>query len=124
MIHLRKPPKIHESAAARLRRPASPSLWAADFPTMSVSPATASNMTADEVNDRILAALPGARVQVRSEDNVHFEALVVAPQFDGLRTIKRHQLVYAALGAAVGGEIHALSLDTPTPDEWAARGRG
>jgi len=78
-------------------------------------------MTANEVNDRIQRALPGAQVQVRSDDNVHFEALVVAPQFDGLRTIKRHQLVYAALGEAVGGEIHALSLDTPTPAEWAAR---
>jgi acid stress-induced BolA-like protein IbaG/YrbA len=77
-------------------------------------------MTADEVQQKIQAALPGATVHVRSGDNVHFEALVVASQFDGLRTIKRHQLVYAALGAAVGGEIH-LSLETPTPAEWAAR---
>jgi acid stress-induced BolA-like protein IbaG/YrbA len=49
---------------------------------------------------------------------------VIAAQFEGLRTIKRHQLVYAALGAAVGGEIHALSLETPTPGEWAARRGG
>lgn len=80
-------------------------------------------MTALEVQKKIQAALPGATVQVRSGDNVHFEALVVAAQFVGLRTIKRHQLVYAALGDAVGGEIHALSLETPTPDEWSA-GRG
>jgi len=46
---------------------------------------------------------------------------VVAAQFAGLRTIQRHQLVYRALGAAVGREIHALSLDTPAPDEWARR---
>jgi acid stress-induced BolA-like protein IbaG/YrbA len=78
-------------------------------------------MTADQVQQKIQSALPGATVHVRSEDNVHFEALVVAAQFDGLRTIKRHQLVYAALGEAVGGEIHALSLETPTPGEWAAR---
>ena len=78
-------------------------------------------MTADEVRRKIEAALPGAQVQVRSEDDVHFEALVIAPQFDGLRNIKRHQLVYASLGAAVGGEIHALSLETQTPDEWNAR---
>jgi acid stress-induced BolA-like protein IbaG/YrbA len=78
-------------------------------------------MTANEVRKKIEAALPGATVQVRSEDNVHFEALVVAPQFEGLRSIKRHQLVYATLGAAVGGEIHALSLETATPAEWNAR---
>ena len=79
-------------------------------------------MTADEVRTRILEALPGARVAVRSDDNVHFDALIVAPQFSGLRTIKRHQLVYGALGTAVGGEIHALSLETLTTEEWAARG--
>lgn len=78
-------------------------------------------MTADEVQQKIQAALPGATVRVRSDDNVHFEALVIAPQFEGLRTIKRHQLVYAAIGEAVGGEVHALSLSTPTPEEWAAR---
>ena len=81
-------------------------------------------MTPDEIQQKIQAALPGATAVVRSADNVHFEALVVAPQFEGLRTIKRHQLVYAALGAAVGGEIHALSLETPTPGEWAARRGG
>ncbi|MCU0974808.1 MAG: BolA/IbaG family iron-sulfur metabolism protein [Steroidobacteraceae bacterium] len=78
-------------------------------------------MNAAEVRRRIEVALPGAQVDVRSDDNVHFEATVVASQFEGLRTLKRHQLVYAALGAAVGGEIHALSLDTPTPAEVAAR---
>ena len=78
-------------------------------------------MTPDQVRVQIEEALPGATVEVRSEDKVHFEALVVAEQFAGLRTIQRHQLVYRALGAAVGREIHALSLDTPAPDEWARR---
>lgn len=81
-------------------------------------------MTADQVNERILDALPGATVQVRSGDDVHFEALVVAPQFEGLRPLRRHQLVYAALGEAIGGDIHALSLDTLTPGEWDAQRRG
>lgn len=81
-------------------------------------------MTPDEVRIRIEAALPGAQVEVRSEDHVHFAALVVASQFDGLRTMQRHQMVYAALGAAVGREIHALSLETPTPGEWAQRAGG
>lgn len=81
-------------------------------------------MTADELRRRILASLPGAQVEVRSGDDVHFEALVVAPQFAGLRTLKRHQLVYAAVGAAMGGEVHALTLDTPSPEEWSARAQG
>jgi acid stress-induced BolA-like protein IbaG/YrbA len=81
-------------------------------------------MTADEVQQKIQAALPGAAVRVLSGDDVHFEALVVAPQFEGLRTIKRHQRVYAARGAAVGGEIHALSLETVTPAEWETRRAG
>ncbi len=78
-------------------------------------------MTPEQIREQIQIALPGATVEVRSDDNVHFEALVVALQFAGLRTIERHQLVYRALGAAVGKEIHALSLDTPAPDEWARR---
>lgn len=74
-------------------------------------------MTPEEVARRIEEALPGATVRVRSEDGVHFAARVVAPQFTGLRTLARHQLVYRALGGAVGGEIHALALETPAPGE-------
>jgi acid stress-induced BolA-like protein IbaG/YrbA len=79
-------------------------------------------MSPEEVSRRIQAALPGAVARVHSEDNVHFSAIVIAAQFSGLRTLERHQLVYRALGHAVGGEIHALSLDTLTPAEWADRG--
>lgn len=121
MIHRRKRRQTAPGTGRGDHAAPDPSLSASDLPTIALLLATASDMTANEVNDRIQRALPGAQVQVRSDDNVHFEALVVAPQFDGLRTIKRHQLVYAALGEAVGGEIHALSLDTPTPAEWAAR---
>jgi acid stress-induced BolA-like protein IbaG/YrbA len=78
-------------------------------------------MSPADITQHIEAALPGATVRVASDDGVHFAALVVAPQFEGLRRLERHQLVYRALGNAVGGAIHALSLDTPTPDEWARR---
>lgn len=81
-------------------------------------------MNANEVKRRIEAGLPGARVTVRSDDNVHFEAVIVAPQFEGVRTLKRHQLVYGTLGGAMGGEIHALALDTQSPSEFAARAGG
>ncbi len=72
----------------------------------------------------IEAGLAGAKAQVRSEDNVHFEAVVIAPAFAGKRSVQRHQLVYATLGAAMGNEIHALALQVFTPDEFAGQERG
>ena len=81
-------------------------------------------MSPDEISQQIASALPGATVRVASDDGVHFAALVVAPQFAGLRSLQRHQIVYRALGGAMGGAIHALSLDTPTPEEWAQRAAG
>ncbi|HTL50389.1 MAG TPA: BolA/IbaG family iron-sulfur metabolism protein [Steroidobacteraceae bacterium] len=81
-------------------------------------------MSPAEISQRIETALPGATVRVASDDGVHFSALVVAAQFEGLRAIARHQLVYRALGETMGGAIHALSLDTPTPAEWAKRAAG
>jgi acid stress-induced BolA-like protein IbaG/YrbA len=81
-------------------------------------------MTPAEIQESILAGLPGARAVVRSDDNTHFEAVVVAPQFAGKRLIQRHQMVYATLGEAVGREIHALSIQAHSPDEWAAQGQG
>jgi acid stress-induced BolA-like protein IbaG/YrbA len=74
-------------------------------------------MNTQEVTAAILAGLPGAEVQVRSEDNVHFDARVIARQFAGLRPVARHQLVYKTLGERVGREIHALALEVLTPEE-------
>jgi acid stress-induced BolA-like protein IbaG/YrbA len=79
-------------------------------------------MTPPQIEELIRQSLPDARVQVRSGDNVHFEALVVSSQFAGQRPLQRHQRVYQALGERMGGEIHALALQTFTPDELAARG--
>ncbi|MEO8803714.1 MAG: BolA/IbaG family iron-sulfur metabolism protein [Rudaea sp.] len=61
--------------------------------------------------------LPGASVQVNSGDNVHFDAIVITPAFAGKLPLARHRMVYATLGEAMGGAIHALSLKTLTPDE-------
>ena len=57
-------------------------------------------------------------------DGQHFEALIVSPAFEGLTRIKQHQLVYAALGDRMREEIHALSMQTLTPAQWAQRARG
>ena len=54
-------------------------------------------------------------------DGAHFEAVVVSPAFAGLSRVRRHQLVYAALGDRMREEIHALSMKTLSPEEWASR---
>jgi acid stress-induced BolA-like protein IbaG/YrbA len=80
-------------------------------------------MQAQEIRTLIESGLPGAEVAVRGDDGVHFEAEVVSDAFEGKRTLERHRLVYAALGARMGNEIHALSLSTLTPGERATRGQ-
>jgi acid stress-induced BolA-like protein IbaG/YrbA len=55
-------------------------------------------------------------------DGHHFEAVIVSPAFRDRSRVQRHQQVYAALGRRMGAEIHALSMQTYTPEEWAAKG--
>ena len=77
--------------------------------------------TADELKERIEAALPGstAAVQDLTGGGDHFRAEVVSDRFDGLSRIEQHQLVYRIFGADIGGPIHALSLKTTTPGSTA-----
>ncbi len=51
----------------------------------------------------------------------HFEATVVSGAFEGKTKIEQHQLVYSALGELMAGPVHALALNTYTPDGWASR---
>jgi acid stress-induced BolA-like protein IbaG/YrbA len=74
-------------------------------------------MNPEEVARLIRAGLPGAQVEVRSDDQTHFAARVVAREFAGKRSLARHQLVYRALGELMGREIHALSIEALTPEE-------
>ena len=74
-------------------------------------------MTPQEVANLIRAGLPGADVRVESDDNTHFAARVVAREFEGKRSLARHQLVYGTLGELMGREIHAMSIDALTPAE-------
>ncbi|HUL97293.1 MAG TPA: BolA/IbaG family iron-sulfur metabolism protein [Usitatibacter sp.] len=71
------------------------------------------------IEESIRAGLECTHVEVRG-DGAHFEALIVSPRFAGLARVRRHQLVYAALGARMHGEIHALSMQTLAPEEWSA----
>ncbi|HYL00590.1 MAG TPA: BolA/IbaG family iron-sulfur metabolism protein [Steroidobacteraceae bacterium] len=77
-------------------------------------------MNPEEVARLIRAGLPGAQVEVRSDDQTHFAARVIAREFADLRSLARHQLVYRALGEHMGRAIHALSIEALTPDEARA----
>jgi acid stress-induced BolA-like protein IbaG/YrbA len=77
-------------------------------------------MTAEELENLITAGLPCDHIQVAG-DGRHWEAVIVSPEFEGKRLIQRHQRVYATLGARMQtDEVHALSMKTFTPAEWAA----
>ena len=78
-------------------------------------------MNPEDIARLIRAGLPGSSVSVQSDDNTHFAARVVAREFEGKRSLARHQLVYRTLGELMGREIHALSIEALTPDE-SARG--
>ena len=73
-------------------------------------------ITPEQIESYIRIGLEGAQVRVTG-DGEHFEALVVSEAFRGRSRVQRHQLVYAALGERMRGEIHALSMRTLTPEE-------
>ena len=81
-------------------------------------------MGPEELTRRIEAALPGARATVRTFSGPdHFQAEVEAPQFEGKSRVEQHQMVYAAVGERLGGEVHALALRTRSPGENKERPR-
>lgn len=74
-------------------------------------------VTPASIRASIAASITCEKLEVDG-DGQHFEALVVAAAFDGLNRVRRHQLVYAALGERMRQEVHALSMRTLTPAEW------
>ena len=76
-------------------------------------------LTANELRSFIMNGLPCDHVEVLGDDGQHFEAVIVSPAFEGKRTLQQHQLVYGVLGTCMHSEIHALSMKTFTPAEWA-----
>lgn len=75
-------------------------------------------MSASEIEALIKAALPDARVTIEdmAGDGDHWAASVVSEQFRGRSRVQQHQLVYAALRGRMGGELHALALQTSAPE--------
>ncbi len=74
-------------------------------------------MPAAELERSLRAAFPDAEVTIvdLAGDGDHYRARIVSPAFAGLSRVKQHQLVYQALGGRMGGELHALALETSAP---------
>lgn len=74
-------------------------------------------MAASEIEALITAAIPDAVVEIRdiAGDGDHYAAKVVSPSFAGMSRVRQHQMVYKALGGRMGGELHALQLETAVP---------
>ena len=76
-------------------------------------------VTPESIKTAIAAAIACEYVEVQG-DGQHWEAVIVSNAFEGIPRIRQHQLVYAALGERMREEIHALSMTTLTPAQWAA----
>ena len=76
-------------------------------------------MTAIDIESFIKDALPDAQVVIRdlAGDGNHYAANVVSSAFKGKSRVQQHQMVYAALKGRMGGELHALALQTSAPTE-------
>ena len=76
-------------------------------------------MSATDIERFIKEALPDAQVTIRdlAGDGDHYAANVVSAAFRGKSRVQQHQMVYAALKGRMGGELHALALQTSTPED-------
>jgi stress-induced morphogen len=74
-------------------------------------------MAQEDLERRLRAAFPQAEIVVTdlAGDGDHYRARIIDTAFKGLSRVRQHQLVYAALGGSVGGELHALALETAAP---------
>ena len=76
------------------------------------------SMSASEIERRIKAALPDARIELRdlAGDDNHWAATITSEQFRGKSRVQQHQLVNAAFGADMGTTLHSLAIQTAVPD--------
>jgi stress-induced morphogen len=76
-------------------------------------------MSAADIERFIKEALPDAKVEIRdlAGDGDHYAANVISAAFKGKSRVQQHQMVYAALKGRMGGELHALALQTSTPED-------
>ena len=82
-------------------------------------------MTQSDIQSRIQEKFPNSHVEVKDLTGTadHYQVLIMAPQFSGKSMIDQHRMVKALFEADIAsGDLHALSLKTYTPDEWAKKG--
>jgi stress-induced morphogen len=74
-------------------------------------------MAASQLEAELRAAFPDAEIVIEdlAGDGDHYRAKITSPTFAGVPRVRQHQLVYAALKGKVGGELHALALETGPP---------
>lgn len=77
-------------------------------------------VTPDQIKSYIQEKLACDHIEVAG-DGHHFEAVIVSPEFRGKSRVQQHQVVYRALGERMREEIHALSMQTHTPEDWSNR---
>lgn len=75
-------------------------------------------MHPNEVKKLLSAQINCTHIEVYGEDQRHYEALLVSNEFSGLMKIKRHRMIYQALGDLMVEDIHALSIKAYTPEEY------
>ena len=76
-------------------------------------------MAASEIEEMIKAAFPDAIITIEDlrADGDHYACNVVSTAFTGKNRVQQHQMVYKALGGRMGGELHALALQTSAPQK-------
>jgi stress-induced morphogen len=76
-------------------------------------------MPVETLRQHLADAFPGAEIAIEdlAGDGDHYRARIVSSAFAGLARVRQHQLVYAALKGKMGGELHALALETAAPSE-------
>jgi stress-induced morphogen len=74
-------------------------------------------MAASDLEAQLRQAFPDAQIVIEdlAGDGDHYRAKITSSAFSGLPRVRQHQLVYAALGGKVGGDLHALALETGAP---------
>ncbi len=75
-------------------------------------------MQCEEIKQLIESGIPDSLVMIEGDDGTHFGGIIVSESFAGLSMVQQHQLVYKTLGDRMGTDIHALSIQTCTPEEW------
>ena len=78
-------------------------------------------MQSEDIKQLIENGIPDCLAEIEGDDGTHFGAIIVSEEFADKSMVQQHQIVYKALGEKMGTDIHALSIQTFTPEEWEAK---